>query len=194
MNRAWAAVLCAAALALAPLATSEGPLAGGVASPERPTTRPAAAPLVPAVPARVTAPAIGLDAPVVPLGLDATGALALPPDAAVAGWYTGGPDPGALGPAVVAGHVDWHHRVGAFARIGALTPGDLVDVARLDGSVATFEVQTVRRVAKDRFPTAQVYGDLPGAGLRLVTCGGRFDPGTQGYVDNIVVWAALVGT
>jgi len=55
-------------------------------------------------------------------------------------------------------------------------------------------VQSVRRVAKDRFPTGEVYGNLPGAGLRLITCGGAFDRDTRSYVDNVVVWGALVST
>ena len=114
--------------------------------------------------------------------------------AATAGWYAGGPAPGAAGPAVLAGHVDWNHRVGAFAAIDRLRAGDLVDVDRADGSRARFEVQSVRRVAKDRFPTGEVYGNLPGAGLRLITCGGAFDRDTRSYVDNVIVWGALVST
>ena len=46
--------------------------------------------------------------------------------------------------------------------------------------------------AKDRFPTAAVYGDLPGAGLRMITCGGTFDRGVRSYTDNVVVLASLV--
>jgi len=63
---------------------------------------------------------------------------------------------------------------------------------RADGTTATFEVQAVRRYAKDRFPTAAVYGDLPGAGLRMITCGGTFDRGVRSYTDNVVVLASLV--
>ncbi|MEU6076395.1 class F sortase, partial [Micromonospora sp. NPDC047074] len=42
---------------------------------------------------------------------------------------------------------------------------------------------------KDRFPTDLVYGPNAAAGLRLITCGGRFDRHIGGYVDNVVVFA-----
>lgn len=194
-RRRLPAVVLALALGLAPMlavAAGQGPSTAVAASPERPTFRPPAAPMPAARPLRVVAPAVDLDAPLVAVGLDSHGGLAPPPDAATAGWYTGGPTPGSRGPAVLTGHVDLDHRPGAFAVIARLRPGDVVDVARADGSTARFEVQTVRRVSKQHFPTAQVYGDLPGAGLRLVTCGGAFDRAARSYVDNVVVWAALV--
>jgi hypothetical protein len=57
--------------------------------------------------------------------------------------------------------------------------------------VATFLVTKVERYAKDRFPSAAVYGPIDHAGLRLITCGGDFDSSSGHYRDNIVVYAAL---
>ncbi len=169
------------------------PAAGGTVPPLPHTTaRPASDPLPAAAPVRVRAAAIGLDGPVVPLGLDRSGALDVPRDGAVTGWYDGSPEPGRRGPSVLAAHVDWNHRPGPFVHLHDLATGDLVQVDRTDGSVATFEVQAVRRYPKDGFPTADVYGDLPWAGLRLVTCGGSFDRGARSYRDNVVAYAALV--
>ncbi|MFP5022739.1 class F sortase [Pseudonocardia phyllosphaerae] len=186
---AIAAVLVALAV---PAAMPPAALGGTVPMPPSGTARPAAAPLPPATPLRVRAAAAGLDSPMLPLGLDGHGALAVPPDGAATGWYTGGPAPGARGPAVLTAHVDWNHEPGPFFRLHRLAPGDLVTVDRADGRTATFEVQAVRRYPKTRFPTRQVYGDLPGAGLRLVTCGGSFDRGARSYRDNVVVYAGLV--
>lgn len=42
---------------------------------------------------------------------------------------------------------------------------------------------------KDRFPTAKVYGNLPCPGLRLITCGGSFDPVRYSYRSNTIVYA-----
>jgi hypothetical protein len=145
-----------------------------------------------ASPSRVRVAAIGLDGPVVPLGLDRAGALDVPRDGGVTGWYSGSPAPGRRGPSVLAAHVDWNHRPGPFSRLRDLARGDLVEVDRADGTVATFEVQAVRRYPKDDFPTGDVYGNVPWAGLRLVTCGGSFDRGARSYRDNVVAYAALV--
>lgn len=190
--RAVAALVAAVAALAVPAALPPAALGGTVPPVPTGTVRPAAAPLPEAAPVRVRAAAAGLDSPMVPLGLTPDGALEVPPDGAATGWYTGGPAPGSAGPAVLAAHVDWNGVPGPFARIDELAPGDLVTVDRADGRSAVFEVQAVRRHPKDRFPTAEVYGDLPGAGLRLVTCGGAFDRDAGSYSDNVVVHAALV--
>lgn len=45
-------------------------------------------------------------APLVRLGLNPDGTMQVPGDYQVAGWFTGVPQPGQLGRAVIAGHVD----------------------------------------------------------------------------------------
>ena len=41
------------------------------------------------------------------------------------------------------------------------------------------------------FPTAMVYGPVPDAELRLITCGGTFDYARGSYLSNVVVYARL---
>jgi hypothetical protein len=143
-------------------------------------------------PVRVRIPAIGVDSGLMALGLQADGTLEVPPTGFPAGWYTGAPTPGELGPAIVVGHVDWAGRPGVFHGLRLLQPGAVVTVARQDGSTATFRVTRVERFAKDAFPTQRVYGDIDHPGLRLVTCGGEFDRQTRSYDDNVVAFAELV--
>ena len=63
-----------------------------------------------------------------------------------------GPSPGALGPAVVAGHVTWNQAPAVFFRLAELRPGDVVQVTRTDGVVAVFEVTRVERYPQVRVP------------------------------------------
>ena len=143
-------------------------------------------------PVRVSIPALKVaDTAIIGLGQQADGTMQVPTDAKTVGWYTKAPTPGSLGPAVIAGHVDFHGRPGTFAHLAALRPGDEITVGRRDGSTAVFAVAKVERYAKDRFPSAAVYGPIDHAGLRLITCGGDFDAGSGHYQDNIVVYAAL---
>jgi hypothetical protein len=37
-----------------------------------------------------------------------------------------------------------------------------------------------------------VYGPVPDAELRLITCGGQFDYSTGSYLSNVVAYAVLV--
>jgi len=55
-----------------------------------------------------------------------------------------------------------------------------------------FRVTTVRSYPKAKFPTNAVYGPTPDAQLRLVTCGGTFDPATGHYLSNTIAYASLV--
>lgn len=142
-------------------------------------------------PTRVRIPAIDLDSELIGLGLESDGSMEVPPGAFPAGWYTGAPTPGELGPAVLAGHVDYGGSAGVFSRLGDLERGDTVEVVRQDGSVAVFRVTRVEQHDKDAFPTAAVYGNIDHAGLRLITCGGPFDRRVRSYEDNIVVYAEL---
>ncbi len=145
-------------------------------------------------PTRLSIPALRVSVPVTGLGLQADGSMAVPADAKTVGWYTGAPTPGALGPAVLAGHVDYRRQPGTFARLADLRPGDAVDIARADGSTAMFTVIEVGRHPKNAFPSDAVYGAIDHAGLRLITCGGDFDAGSGHYRDNIVVYARLRAT
>jgi hypothetical protein len=144
-------------------------------------------------PTHLRIPGIDVSTGLVPLGLDSTGAMETPSDPATAGWYTKAPTPGALGPAVIAGHVTWNRVPAVFFRLGDLRRGDRIEVGRRDGRTAVFEVRRVSSFAKSRFPTEAVYGPTDHAALRLITCGGEYDEQRSRYADNVVVFAALVG-
>lgn len=154
----------------------------------------AASPMGAATPVRLQIPVIGVDSDLMDLALQTDGTLEVPPTGFPAGWYTGAPTPGELGPAIIAGHVDWGGEPGVFFHLRDLAPGDEVTVTRQDGSTALFRVDRVERFTKEQFPTELVYADLDHAGLRLITCGGDFDRAARSYEDNLVVFASLVET
>jgi len=146
------------------------------------------------VPVSVRIPAIGVSAPVMKLGKNPDGTVQVPPlaDHNLTGWYQYGPAPGQPGPAVILGHVDSATGISVFYHLKDLRRGDRIYVTLADEKVAAFAVDGVQKAAKDAFPTAAVYaeGDYPG--LRLITCGGPFDPTTGHYLDNIVIYAHMI--
>jgi Sortase domain len=147
-------------------------------------------------PLAIAIPAIGVQSPLLHLGQTAQGELEVPapgPNYNEAAWYRYSPTPGSLGPAVIIGHIDSAQQgPSVFYRLGSLRPHDTVLITRADGSVAIFAVDGVRRYHKIQFPTQLVYGNTNHAALRLISCGGPFDPNTGSYLDNIVVLASLV--
>jgi sortase (surface protein transpeptidase) len=146
----------------------------------------------------LTVPRLGVrSAKLVHLGLAPDGSIAVPPTGSnsPASWFTGSPTPGELGPAVILGHVDSAESGPAiFYRLGAMRPGDTATVRRADGTDAVFTVDTVEEYAKAQFPTLRVFGNTDRAELRLITCGGHFDPRKHIYEDNIVVYAHLTSS
>lgn len=144
-------------------------------------------------PAQVRVPTIGVDSRLVPLAVDPAGALVPPEDTATAGWFAQGTLPGAVGPAVITGHVDSWSGPGVFFRLRQVAPGDVVLVDRADGSTVSFTVTGVDRYPKEAFPTDRVYAPTSKPELRLITCGGAFDRSERSYEDNVVVSARLTG-
>ncbi|MEU0254530.1 class F sortase [Streptomyces sp. NPDC006184] len=141
---------------------------------------------------RVRIPAIQVDAPVMPVGLDADGWVAAPPpeNPGMAGWFTGAVSPGEKGTAVVVGHVDNKQGPAVFYGLGALKKGNRVEVVRQDGRTAVFEVYGVEVFEKNNFPGDRVYGSKGRSELRVITCGGGFSK-QNGYDGNVVVFARL---
>ena len=212
---AAAGVLLLLALAGCAAGTAGTPEAGAVpsasASSSVAASPPSATPPVPSPAAPAAAaqqlPVLGASAPVtlsiasigvrtdlLHLGLRENGSLEVPQDTgngAPASWYNGSPTPGERGPSVMLGHVNaLGGNQGVFADLRKLTPGTEINVSRTDGSTAVFTVDRGALYSKNEFPTLEVYGNTPGAELRLITCDG-YDPATGLFDDNYVIYAKL---
>ena len=155
---------------------------------------PHAEPLSRSAPSRLTIPTIGVSAPVISVGVQRNGRMTVPTMAKAdqAGWFKHGPVPGEPGGAVIVGHLDSTHGPAIFYRIKELGKGDLITVTRKDGLQMRFKVTGIDTVRKTAFPADNVYGFTDAAELRLVSCGGRFDPEERTYSENVIVYARLV--
>ncbi|MFH9467642.1 class F sortase [Streptomyces clavifer] len=168
--------------------------AAATPAPGRSVPPSAVQPLSRSEPVRLRIPAIGVDAPLMRLALDAAGALQPPPDSnpVLAGWYAGGTAPGSVGTAITAGHVDTRLGPGVFQELGFVREGATVEIIRADLTTAVFTVYAVEVYDKGSFPDKKVYGASARPELRVITCGGDYSKKT-GYRSNVVVFAALTG-
>jgi hypothetical protein len=149
------------------------------------------------LPVSVHIPAIGVDSRLLHLGLNADGTIQVPSirtNSGRAAWYKYSATPGQIGSSVIEGHVDSDQGPAVFFRLGALRPGDTIDVRLADGVTAVFRVTGVREYAKSRFPAKAIYGATDFAALRLITCGGAFDYATGHYLSSTVVFASLTSS
>lgn len=140
------------------------------------------------VPTSVVIPAIGVEAPCVQLNLTAD-EVEVPEDFGDTGWWVQTRRPGEIGPAVIGGHVDSRRGPAVFYRLRHLRPGDEVTVRDAGSETRTFVVSRdpIQVDKYERPPEVFGFGaDRPE--LRLITCGGDFNPSIGHYTDNIVVF------
>lgn len=140
------------------------------------------------VPTRIEIPAIDVD--VQSMNVNLTADEVEVPDFGLAGWWVQTRKPGEIGPAVIGGHVDSKSGPDVFFRLKELRPGDEVTVYDEAGESRTFTVNDEPLQINKYERPAGVFGFGEGRPeLRLITCGGEFDPSIGSYDDNIVVFA-----
>jgi LPXTG-site transpeptidase (sortase) family protein len=166
--------------------------ASATAFPAQPTlTTPKAVelPVEPRLPIeRIAIPTIGLDAEVVPAGLiQQNGALTWEIPKHKAGHAEGTAGAGALGNAVLLGHVDSLRSGDVFRQLENVSVGDRVTV-RSGGGLYTYEVVEARAV--ERADTSMVQ-TTQRASLTLFTCHGQWLPTIWDYTHRFVVRAEL---
>ena len=149
------------------------------------------------LPVSIDIPSIGVHSRLLDLGLNPDGSLQVPSldtQANEAAWYTSSATPGEIGSSIIEGHVDSYQGPAVFFQLGALHPGQIINVTLADGDTAIFRVTGVRKYPKDEFPSQMIYGAAQYAALRLITCGGDFDSSTGHYLSSTVVFAALTSS
>lgn len=175
-------------------APTSGPGAASGRSAERPlwSSRPAAeaAGHQAGEPRRLLVSRLGLAMPVRATGVRSDGQMALPDRPQQIGWYRYGPRPGdSSGAAVLGGHVDSReYGVGPLAGLDRLERGDRIVVEQSRGRQA-YEVRSVQLITKRSLPVDTLFARTGPAVLRILTCGGPYDPDRGGYRDNLVVTA-----
>ena len=166
-----------------------------------------------AVPLELRLPTLMVAAPVLGVGITATGAMDAPmgppgdPVWNTAFWYRGSSVPGAFSTAVIAGHVDGGGLPAAFAHLDRLRPGDPIIVHDTDTGIdIRFVVAGSEDIAledaSDPAVLARIYGTGPAVGprpqpstdgrshLTLITCSGTFRNGTHDH--RLAVYATRV--
>ncbi len=142
-------------------------------------------------PVRVTIASVGLQAPIRPVGVAPDGQMALPADPEVLGWYRFGAAPAspAGGSVVLAGHLDsTRFGLGPLVRLREVGVGSAIRIVTAAGQRHDYVVRRVERFDQEGLPEELFARSGPEL-VRLITCGGAYDPET-GYEENLVVTAA----
>jgi len=146
----------------------------------------------PRPPGRLIIRSIGVNAPVLGVGVDKSGAMGVTNESYDVGWYNRGPAPGDSGDAVIDGHLDWYDTSHAvFFNLKNVQIGDDVEVQRLDGVSHHFKVTKVQSVAYNA-TVPGLFVPTGAARLSLITCGGKWDVKKGEYLQRVIVDSILV--
>ena len=142
-------------------------------------------------PVRLRIPAIGVDAAVQTVGVDDGGNMSPPSNYTDVAWFGPGPRPGAIGNAVINGHLDSKTGPAVFYDLDRLQPGDEIFVVTASGAELRFIVSESASYATADAPLSRIFGPATSANLNLITCAGSFDQSSRRYDQRLVVYARL---
>jgi sortase A len=132
-------------------------------------------------------PSINLDDPIVPVGVDSTGAMAVPNGKTdEVGWWDGGPQPGDVGSAVLDAHI-----FAAFKNLNEVQVGDSIYVTE-NGQSFHFVVTAVKLYALSDITSQDLFVQTSDRDLNLITCAGKLTPDRSTYDHRLVVYSTLV--
>ncbi|WP_216216242.1 class F sortase [Amycolatopsis aidingensis] len=123
------------------------------------------------------------------------GVLPIPDNLDEATWW-GAKLGAAQGAALLSGHVNWKQRPGPFEELWRDRPGQRVSVVDTRGGRWVYRITEVLTLHKDELPehAERLFGQDGPHRLVLVTCGGDYVGGSDGYRDNRIVTAELVSS
>jgi len=162
-----------------------------VAESERRVEPPVKQTLTFAAPVRLQIPGIGVDAPVVRVGVTPEGAMDSPEGAEDTGWYERGPRPGEQGSAVIAGHSGYRTGPAVFDDLEQVKVGDTIVVVDATGATIEFRVRETRLYSPTDRP-AEVFASDEGRHLNLITCTGAWDSSAGTHAQRLVVFSDAI--
>ncbi|TWT14580.1 class F sortase [Planomicrobium sp. CPCC 101079] len=142
-------------------------------------------------PAKVSIPAIGVEAAVQHLGTTKAGAMAVPDDINEVSWFEPGYRPGQNGRAVIAGHVDGLDGPAIFWNLTQLKEGDKI-IVEGEGEQLTFQVYAMESVPLEQADVSSVFGYTSSPELVLITCSGVYSHSMGTREERLFVYASHI--
>ncbi len=140
---------------------------------------------------RVQIPALGVEAPIVKVGIDSSERMVVPTNAREVAWLDQGGFPGRTQNVVIAGHIAYNRVAGSFNRIGALSAGDEITIV-IGQKTLRYRVVWNCSFPRDTNLADQIMGYTDVPSLTLISCGGVFDTAARTHTNRITVRAEQI--
>lgn len=145
------------------------------------------------VPARLYIPSLDVHADIEIVHVLENGQMGVPVNTDKVGYLSNGVLPGAVGNAVMDGHVDSYIGPAVFYPLKELTRGDVVIVKNAKGKVVEFVVESVETYQTDTAPIVKIFGPTREARLNLITCTGKYSKKKKEHLERLVVFTKRIG-
>lgn len=138
-------------------------------------------------------PKLGINAPVISVGLTGDGAVDTPKNIWESAWYNGSAKPGENGAVLINGHSSANNGA-LFGHLERLEVGDTMQLEKGNGEVLTYRVVNKAIVPKDQVDMRAMMKPYGGAskGLNLITCQGSWVSSEQTLTDRILIWTEQI--
>ncbi len=144
----------------------------------------------PTVPVRIRIPSVGINSPVVKVGVNTKGEMDVPDGKTDnVGWYKSGTLPGNVGSAVLDAHV-----YAAFEDLRYLKAGQDIYIENEAGETLHFVVEDSRIYKLSELSPEHLFNRKDARRLNLITCAGKFVKSWNTYDRRLVVYATYAGT
>ncbi len=144
-------------------------------------------------PRKIIMPTINTEGCLQKVSIDSKGAIGVPNNIHVGGWYIGLSMPGNKGLSLIDGHLRGLYNQGIFENLYKLKGGDKFEIEYGDGSSKKFEVVSVKQYTV-RETSARMFYKHPDidSQLNLITCFGEWQSDTRQFNQRILVVTKLV--
>lgn len=142
-------------------------------------------------------PSIDVEADVEHVGVTLSGNMSVPREFENVGWMRHGPEPGSIGNAVMAGHLDTGSgKEAVFYNLKNIKIGDEVFVLNEENEKLRFIVKKIELVDYNNPPKEtidQIFGASDVPMLNLITCDGTWIPEERTYSNRLVIFTEFDG-
>lgn len=149
-------------------------------------------PILPSTPMRLKIPSISVDAKVQRVGVANSGRIGIPSNFSDVAWYKYSPPPGAVGNAVIDGHVDNAISLPAvFKDLVAIPEG--ADIFVVNAANETLHFKVVKKEWLDYDASSEeLFATTSDRNLILITCTGDWNQSAREYSKRVIVYSTLV--
>ena len=141
---------------------------------------------------RLQIPTIGVNAPIINIGVTKDGSLDAPKTLYQVGVYTGGPWPGMAGTSILDGHSGSPTQHGVLEHISRLKVGDQVSVVAISGKQTHFTVTSSQAYPAIASTANVLFAKTVSPTLNMISCYGNWNDKTQEFDQRWIVKANLV--